>query len=310
MIDPWTSAVATAALVRQGAVSAVAVDRGGAGRIAAEDGRLNSFTTVTAERALAEAAAVDAARAARRRPAAAGRRALCGQEPVRPRRAWSPSPARRSSATGRPPRRDAFLVERMRAAGAVCVGALNMDEYAYGFTTENAHDGPCHNPHDLGALGRRLVGRLRCLRRRRPGAALARQRHQRLDPGAGQPVRHLRPEADLRPAGAHRHLPVRRRASTIWARSPATWPTSPPPGTRCRASDPADPAQGRWPVEAATPVLRAGHRRAADRRRRRPLRAQRPCRGVRRRGDRGRCAGRRARASPCPRRRAAGPRPS
>ncbi|MFZ1428523.1 MAG: AtzE family amidohydrolase, partial [Geminicoccaceae bacterium] len=25
----------------------------------------------------------------------------------------------------------------------------NMDEYAYGFTTENAHDGDCHNPHDL-----------------------------------------------------------------------------------------------------------------------------------------------------------------
>jgi amidase/aspartyl-tRNA(Asn)/glutamyl-tRNA(Gln) amidotransferase subunit A len=34
-------------------------------------------------------------------------------------------------------------------AGAVLVGALNMDEYAYGFTTENAHYGTTRNPHDL-----------------------------------------------------------------------------------------------------------------------------------------------------------------
>jgi AtzE family amidohydrolase len=32
------------------------------------------------------------------------------------------------------------------------VGALNMDEYAYGFTTENAHDGPSRNPHDLSRI--------------------------------------------------------------------------------------------------------------------------------------------------------------
>ena len=37
---------------------------------------------------------------------------------------------------------------RLEAAGAVLVGALNMDEYAYGFTTENSHDGPTRNPHD------------------------------------------------------------------------------------------------------------------------------------------------------------------
>ncbi len=36
----------------------------------------------------------------------------------------------------------------MKAGGAVLVGALNMDEYAYGFTTENTHYGPCRNPHD------------------------------------------------------------------------------------------------------------------------------------------------------------------
>jgi len=31
----------------------------------------------------------------------------------------------------------------------VLIGATNMDEYAYGFTGENAHDGPSRNPHDL-----------------------------------------------------------------------------------------------------------------------------------------------------------------
>ncbi len=63
MIDPFTSGVAIATLIRNGEVSAVAVAEAALARIAAEDGRLNSFTTVTAERALAEAAAVDAARA-------------------------------------------------------------------------------------------------------------------------------------------------------------------------------------------------------------------------------------------------------
>ena len=47
-----------------------------------------------------------------------------------------------------PATEDAVLIRRMEAAGAVLVGALNMDEYAYGFTTENTHYGPTRNPHD------------------------------------------------------------------------------------------------------------------------------------------------------------------
>ena len=65
--------------------------------------------------------------------------------------------------------RDATLIERMEAAGAVLVGALNMGEYAYDFTGENVHDGASRNPHDVtrmtggssggsgGAVGGRLV---------------------------------------------------------------------------------------------------------------------------------------------------------
>ncbi len=47
-----------------------------------------------------------------------------------------------------PSSRDATLIERMEAAGAVLIGALNMGEYAYDFTGENVHDGPSRNPHD------------------------------------------------------------------------------------------------------------------------------------------------------------------
>ena len=43
---------------------------------------------------------------------------------------------------------DALLLQRLEAAGAVLVGSLNMDEYAYGFTTENSHYGATANPHD------------------------------------------------------------------------------------------------------------------------------------------------------------------
>lgn len=44
--------------------------------------------------------------------------------------------------------RDATLVARLKAAGSRLVGMTNMDEYAYGFATENSHYGTTRNPHD------------------------------------------------------------------------------------------------------------------------------------------------------------------
>ncbi|MEM1367191.1 MAG: AtzE family amidohydrolase [Cyanobacteria bacterium P01_H01_bin.15] len=48
-----------------------------------------------------------------------------------------------------PATRDATVVSRLIAAGAVLIGATNMDEFAYGFTTENHHYGPTRNPLDI-----------------------------------------------------------------------------------------------------------------------------------------------------------------
>ena len=43
---------------------------------------------------------------------------------------------------------DATALARLRATGAVLLGTLNMDEFAYGFTGENAHTGATRNPRD------------------------------------------------------------------------------------------------------------------------------------------------------------------
>jgi aspartyl-tRNA(Asn)/glutamyl-tRNA(Gln) amidotransferase subunit A len=51
---------------------------------------------------------------------------------------------------GRLPARDAETVERLRAAGAVILGALNMHEGALGATTDNQAYGRCHNPYRHG----------------------------------------------------------------------------------------------------------------------------------------------------------------
>lgn len=48
-----------------------------------------------------------------------------------------------------PAQTDAFAIQQLTKAGALLSGMLNMDAYAYGFTTENSHYGATRNPHDL-----------------------------------------------------------------------------------------------------------------------------------------------------------------
>jgi AtzE family amidohydrolase len=138
---------ATAAAVRTGERSAVEIVQEALMRIAARDGAINAFTTVTEERALTAAAMVDAQRAAGRDPGP-----LAGV-PFAVKNLYDV--ANIATVAGShidldraPASRDAALVRRLAEHGAVLVGALNMDEYAYGFSTENSHYGATRNPHD------------------------------------------------------------------------------------------------------------------------------------------------------------------
>jgi Asp-tRNA(Asn)/Glu-tRNA(Gln) amidotransferase A subunit family amidase len=141
-------AVSIAAAVREGKVSAVEVTQAALARIAARNHELNCFTAVTAEMALADAALVDREVAEGNYPGVlagvpfavknlfdiAGLTTLAGAK---------------INAENPPAIQDATAVVKLKQAGAVLVGALNMDEYAYGFVTENSHYGATHNPHDL-----------------------------------------------------------------------------------------------------------------------------------------------------------------
>ncbi|MCA3267325.1 MAG: AtzE family amidohydrolase [Azospirillum sp.] len=133
--------------VAAGEISARAVTEALLARIAARNPALNAFTDVTAERALREADAVDAKR---RRGEALG--PLAGV-PYAVKNLFDIAglPTRAGSKINRdlpPARRDSFLGRKLAAADAVCLGGLNMGEYAYDFTGENAHDGASRNPHD------------------------------------------------------------------------------------------------------------------------------------------------------------------
>ena len=141
----------TAGAVRAGAVSASEVVAAALARVEAGDRAINAFTRVLRDDALAAAARIDATLASGGDPGPlagvpfavknlfdiAGVVTLAGSK---------------IHADRPPAARDATAVAALRAAGAVLVGALNMDEYAYGFTTENTHYGPTRNPHDLGRV--------------------------------------------------------------------------------------------------------------------------------------------------------------
>jgi aspartyl-tRNA(Asn)/glutamyl-tRNA(Gln) amidotransferase subunit A len=147
----WTSASEIARAVAAGEHTAVSVIDAALDRIERLNPTLNVFTDVLAQRARIKARALDQARqGGKPLGALAGVpfavKNLFDIEGL-PTRAGSKINRRHPKA-----KRDATLIERLEAAGAVLVGGLNMGEYAYDFTGENVHDGPARNPHDLARM--------------------------------------------------------------------------------------------------------------------------------------------------------------
>jgi AtzE family amidohydrolase len=140
------SAIAQAVAGRK--ISALAVTEAALARIAQHNPVLNAFTDVTADRARAKARGIDAIVATGKNagPLSGVPFAVKNLFDVQGLSTRAGSKINRDL---KPATRDATLIERMEAAGAVLVGALNMGEYAYDFTGENVHDGASRNPHDV-----------------------------------------------------------------------------------------------------------------------------------------------------------------
>jgi aspartyl-tRNA(Asn)/glutamyl-tRNA(Gln) amidotransferase subunit A len=150
----FTSIVDLARLIRTKAISPVEVVRAYLDRISARDDELKSFLTVTGD------AALDAARSAESR--------LVGGEDVGPLHgvpvalkdlcdtAGVKTTGGSTILADNVPSADATAVARLKAAGAIVLGKLNMHEFAYGPQGINEHYGTAVNPWD--AATHRLPG--------------------------------------------------------------------------------------------------------------------------------------------------------
>lgn len=126
--------------------SAEELTRGLLARIRQLDPQLNSFITVTEDLALEQAKAADARRAAGEEGALLG-------APIAHKDLFCTEGVLTSCASkildGFKAPYDATVVARLKAAGAVSLGKLNMDEFAMGSSNESSHYGAVKNPWAL-----------------------------------------------------------------------------------------------------------------------------------------------------------------
>ena len=132
--------------LREGDLTAAEVIEACLRRIEADDARLNAFIRVMADEARRGAAAAD-------RELAAGRdRGPLHGVPIAVKDLIDikgvPTTAASRVREGHVAAADAPVITHLRHAGAIFIGKTNLDEFAYGTTSENSAFGPVRNPHD------------------------------------------------------------------------------------------------------------------------------------------------------------------
>lgn len=133
--------------MRKGSVTSTGLTRALLSRIATYNPKVNAYITVMATEALAQAAALDAeAKQGRfRGPLHGIPIALKDNIDTAGTRTTAASPMFRN----RVPTEDAEVVGRLKAAGAVILGKLNLHEFALGCSGDVSYFGPARNPWNL-----------------------------------------------------------------------------------------------------------------------------------------------------------------
>ena len=147
-MNQFSDAIALSQKIKQGEVTATETIQATFSKIAQRNPELNCFTTITKEQAFAQAENIDNAIAVGENPGilAGVPFAVKNLFDIQGITTLAGSKINRDNP---PASQDATAIARLKQVGAILVGALNMDEYAYGFVTENSHYGATHNPHDL-----------------------------------------------------------------------------------------------------------------------------------------------------------------
>src|SRR3954469_16243745 len=141
------TAAELAALIASGETSATEVARAHLDRIDAVDGDVHAFLHVDRELVLEQARAVDAKRAAGE-PLGPLAGVPIAHKDVFTTKDMPTTCSSKILGNFRSPY-DATVIEKLKKAGAVIYGRLNMDEFAMGSSTENSAYGTTHNPWDL-----------------------------------------------------------------------------------------------------------------------------------------------------------------